>query len=153
MANFQQSLRPSSPSCLCPQVPPPSELVQGVAMRTTAVMPFHSLVQTTVFPSPLRALVSRQYGNKHHHQPEKRKLHPGEAQTKTEHVMMVLRHGGAREEAPVFVLARSCSYTSNLRSRPQNSTFKMENRTPLKTPAQVSRIGMARRAEWSRKAT
>ena len=26
---------------------------------------------------------------------EKRKLHPGEAQTETEHGMMVLRHGGA----------------------------------------------------------
>ena len=30
-------------------------------MSTTAVMPFHSLVQTPISPSPLRALVSRQY--------------------------------------------------------------------------------------------
>ena len=36
-------------------------------MRTSAVMHFHSLVQTLVFPSPLRALVSSAYSNKHHH--------------------------------------------------------------------------------------
>ena len=33
-------------------------------MSTPAVMHSHSLVQTTVFPSPLRALVSRQYSNR-----------------------------------------------------------------------------------------
>ena len=36
-------------------------------MSTTAVMHFHSFVQTPIFPSPLRALVSRPYQNKHHH--------------------------------------------------------------------------------------
>ena len=34
-------------------------------MSTPAVMHSHSLAQTTVFPSPLRALVSRQHGNEH----------------------------------------------------------------------------------------
>ena len=37
VANFQQSLRPSSPACLCPLGPPPSELVQGVAMSTSVL--------------------------------------------------------------------------------------------------------------------
>ena len=54
---------------LCLPLPPPSDFVQGVAMSTTAGMPFHSLVQTPIFPSPLRALVSRQCSNKHHHHP------------------------------------------------------------------------------------
>ena len=71
VANFQQSLRPSSDPCLlCPPLPPPNELLQGVAMSTTAVMPldtpFHSLEETPIFPSPLRALVSRQNSNTHH---------------------------------------------------------------------------------------
>ena len=35
-------------------------------MSTPAVMHSHSLVQTAVFPSPLRALVCRRYRNKHH---------------------------------------------------------------------------------------
>ena len=49
VANFHQSLRPSHPPCLCPPLPPPSELVQGVAMSTTAVMPFRFFVQTHTF--------------------------------------------------------------------------------------------------------
>ena len=36
-------------------------------MSTTAVMPFPFFVQTPVFSSPLRALVSRRYNSKHHH--------------------------------------------------------------------------------------
>ena len=34
--------------CLCPPLSPPNELVQGVAMSTSAVMPFSSFVQTPV---------------------------------------------------------------------------------------------------------
>ena len=36
-------------------------------MSTPAVMPSHSLVQTPIFPSPLRASVSHNYSNQHHH--------------------------------------------------------------------------------------
>ena len=46
---FQQSLRPPHPSCLCPSLSPPSELVQGVAMSTSAATPFRSFVQTPIF--------------------------------------------------------------------------------------------------------
>ena len=38
-AHFQQSLCLSSPPCLCPPLSHPSDLVQGVAMSTSAVMP------------------------------------------------------------------------------------------------------------------
>ena len=48
-ANFQQALRPPHPSCFCPPLSPPSELVQGVAMSTAAVTPFRSFVQTPIF--------------------------------------------------------------------------------------------------------
>ena len=47
--NFQQRLRPSSPPCLCPSLSHSSDLVQGVAMSTTAVMPPCSFVQTLLF--------------------------------------------------------------------------------------------------------
>ena len=43
------ALRPSHPSCFCPPLSPPSELVQGAAMSTAAVMPFRSFVQTPIF--------------------------------------------------------------------------------------------------------
>ena len=74
-AYFQQALRPPHPSCFCPPLSPPSELVQGVAMSTAAVTPFRSFVQTPIFSvspssssSSLRALVSSDYSNdKHHH--------------------------------------------------------------------------------------
>ena len=48
-AYFQQALRPSRPSCFCPPLSPPTELVQGAAMSTAAVMPFRSFVQTPIF--------------------------------------------------------------------------------------------------------
>ena len=54
-------------ACAPSSTSPHSDLVQGMAMSTAAVMPFHSLVQTTIFPSPLRSLVSRQCSNRHHH--------------------------------------------------------------------------------------
>ena len=49
VAHFQQSLRPTHPSCLYPPLSPPSELVRGVAMSTSAVTPLRSLVQTPIF--------------------------------------------------------------------------------------------------------
>ena len=66
-ANFQQSLRPPHPSCLCPSLSPPSELVQGVAMSTSAATPFRSIVQTTIFSVSPSSLVSSKYSTKHHH--------------------------------------------------------------------------------------
>ena len=62
--HFQQSLRPSSPSCLCPPVPPPSDLVQGVVMSTPAVMHFNSLVQTPIFSDVVDILCLSSIGMK-----------------------------------------------------------------------------------------
>ena len=53
-----------------PRLSPRSELVQGVAMSTSAVTPFRSFAPSykrPYSPSPLRALVSSEYSNKHHH--------------------------------------------------------------------------------------
>ena len=41
-ANIQQALCPPHPSCFCSPLSPPSELVQGVALSTSAVTPFLS---------------------------------------------------------------------------------------------------------------
>ena len=50
MANFLQSLRSSHPHCLlCLPLPPPSDLVQGVAMSITAYIPFRFFAQTPLF--------------------------------------------------------------------------------------------------------
>ena len=49
VVNSKQALRPPHPSCLCPPLSPPSELVQGVAVSTSAVTPFRSFVQTPTF--------------------------------------------------------------------------------------------------------
>ena len=49
--------RPPHPSCLCPPLSPPSDLVQGVAMSTSAV-----------------SLYTGRYSNKHHHLPDGRPL-------------------------------------------------------------------------------
>ena len=54
VANFQHSLRPSPPPFLYPPLPPLSDLVQGVAMSTPAVMSFHSLVQMPIFVQSFR---------------------------------------------------------------------------------------------------
>ena len=60
--------RPPHPSCLCSPLSPPSEIVQGVAMSTSAVTPSRSFfVQTPVFSVSPSALVSSEYSNKHHH--------------------------------------------------------------------------------------
>ena len=41
---------PSPPLCLfCPPLPPSSDLVQGVAMSASAVMPFRSFVRAPIF--------------------------------------------------------------------------------------------------------
>ena len=50
VALFQQSLRPSPPlDCLCPTLSRPSDLVQGVALSTTALMPFRFFAQRALF--------------------------------------------------------------------------------------------------------
>ena len=48
-AKYLLGRMPPHPSCFCPPLSPPSELVQGVAMSTAAVTPFRSFVQTPVF--------------------------------------------------------------------------------------------------------
>ena len=69
VANFQQSLCPSRPPCLCPPLPAPSDEVQGVAIITTPLLSCLSAssFKRPYFLSPLRALVSRRYSNKHLH--------------------------------------------------------------------------------------
>ena len=54
-ANLQQSPRPPHPSCLCPSLSPPSELVQGVAMSPAAVTPLRSFVQTPIHGRTLKS--------------------------------------------------------------------------------------------------
>ena len=52
--------------CLCPLIPRPSDLVQGVAMSTTASMLIRFFAQMPLFFVTPRAFVSCKYRNRHH---------------------------------------------------------------------------------------